>query len=106
MDAIAPWRSTPWWTTKDDHWAKKYAMLVEHKRVHGNVDISTQDGELGKWCKAQRKYFNQTVCRVDLPELASVAYSPCSSRSISSMVIPFISASSASVRRIDSADSF
>ena len=74
MDAIAPWRSTPWWTTKDDHWAKKYAMLVEHKRVHGNVDISTQDGELGKWCKAQRKYFNQTTERATIyvltPEVA------------------------------------
>lgn len=69
MDAIAPWRSTPWWTTKDDHWARKYARLVEHKRVHGTVDITTEDGDLGKWCKAQRKYFNQSSERAAISAL-------------------------------------
>mmetsp|Transcript_15378 Transcript_15378/g.44504 ORF Transcript_15378/g.44504 Transcript_15378/m.44504 type:complete len:468 (-) Transcript_15378:191-1594(-) len=69
MDAVAPWRSTPWWSTKDDHWAKKYSQLIEHKRVHGTVDISTEDGDLGKWCKAQRKYFNQSNERATISAL-------------------------------------
>ena len=69
MDAIAPWRSTPWWTTKDDHWARKYARLAEHKRVHGTVDITTEDGDLGKWCKAQRKFFNQSSERASISAL-------------------------------------
>jgi hypothetical protein len=69
MDAVAPWRSTPWWTTKDDNWARKYSQLVEYRRVNGNVDITTDDGDLGKWCKAQRKYFNQSAERATISAL-------------------------------------
>mmetsp|Transcript_11264 Transcript_11264/g.23018 ORF Transcript_11264/g.23018 Transcript_11264/m.23018 type:complete len:394 (+) Transcript_11264:95-1276(+) len=63
LDAVAPWRSTPWWTSKDDAWARKYAELVEYKTTNGTTNLSSEDGDLGKWCKNQRKYYNQPADR-------------------------------------------